>query len=84
MISLQANEKAIPLDVKEGRGSLNSLEKFRIRNGTGPALKISSNNYGFDASKNLLTIPLYEMPFLAEDISAGKLMEQRCFADIPF
>ena len=70
---IEADGKATPLDVKKGRGSLNSLEKFRNHNGNAPAIKISSNNYGIDFSKNLLTIPLYEMPFLAEDISAGRL-----------
>lgn len=69
----EANGIAVPLDVKKGRGSLNSLEKFRNHNGNHLAIKVSPNNMGYDASKNLLTIPLYEMPFLAEDLAAGKL-----------
>ncbi len=67
------DEKVIPLDVKKGRGSLNSLEKFRNHNGNSPAIKISANNAGYDAARNIITIPLYEMPFLAEDLSAGNL-----------
>ena len=65
--------KAIPLDVKKGRGSMNSLEKFRNHNGNGPAIKLSGGNAGFDSERNLLTIPLYELSFLAEDLASGKL-----------
>lgn len=70
---VEADGLAIPIDVKRGRGSLNSLEKFRNHNGNSLAIKVSANNRGFDAAKNLLTLPLYEMPFFAEDLAAGKL-----------
>lgn len=72
---VEADNKIIPLDVKKGRGSLGSLEKFRNHNGNGLAIKISRNHYGYDNDNNLLTIPLYEMPFLAADIAAGKIMD---------
>lgn len=38
----------IYVDCKKGRGTLNSLEKF--------AIKISKNNYGYNAKQKLLNI----------------------------
>lgn len=47
----------IYVDCKKGRGTLNSLEKF--------AIKISKNNYGYNAERKLLNIHFYFVPFLA-------------------
>lgn len=62
-----------PIDVKKGKGSLNSLEKFRNHNANKLAIKISKNNYGYDAINRILTIPLYEVFLLANDLSNGSL-----------
>jgi predicted AAA+ superfamily ATPase len=61
-----------PIDVKKGRGTLNSLEKYRNHNSNKIAIKISKNNYGYDANSKLLTIPLYEVFLLASDLSNGE------------
>ena len=61
-----------PIDVKKGRGTLNSLEKYRNHNSNNVAIKISKNNYGYDVSSRILTIPLYEVFLLASDLSNGE------------
>ena len=33
------------------------------------AIKVSENNYGFNKDNGILTIPFYQFPFLASDIS---------------
>lgn len=55
----------IYVDCKKGRGTLNSLEKF--------AIKISKNNYGYNAEQILLNIHFYFVPFLASDLADGVL-----------
>jgi len=49
----------VPVDVKKGKGTLNSLEKFRYHNKNAKAVKLSSNNFGYDETNKILTIPLY-------------------------
>lgn len=61
-----------PIDVKKGRGTLNSLEKYRNHNSNKLAIKISKNNYGYDINTKILTIPLYEVFLLASDLSKGE------------
>ena len=68
---IESNNKLFPLDVKKGRGTLNSLEKFSNHNKFEYAIKVSKNNYGFDKEKRLLTIPFYLMPFVANDLADG-------------
>ena len=61
-----------PIDVKKGRGTLNSLKDFRELNRKTTAVKISSNNYGYNAENDVLTIPLYMTFLFAKDISENK------------
>lgn len=61
--------KILPIDVKKGTGRLNSLNAFRSFNPISPAIKISSANYGYDSRQQILTIPLYEVFLLADDIA---------------
>ncbi len=67
--------KVIPLDVKKGTGKLNSLQDFRNSNPQSVAVKVSSNNYGYDEGTMMLTIPHYEMFMLARDIAGGVDLE---------
>lgn len=64
---------AVPIDVKKGGGKLNSLDDFRSCNGLGPAIKVSSGNFGYDANNKLITVPLYAASMLAKDLSRGTL-----------
>lgn len=68
---IESNNKLYPIDVKKGRGTLNSLEKFSNHNKFDCAIKISKNNYGYDSAKKILTIPFYFVSFVAKDLAEG-------------
>lgn len=68
---IESNNKLYPIDVKKGRGTLNSLEKFSNHNKFECAIKVSKNNYGYNAEQKLLTVPFYFFPFVALDLSNG-------------
>lgn len=68
---IESDNKLFPLDVKKGRGVLNSLENFSHHNKYECAIKISSGNYGYDESKKLLTVPFYYVPFVSNDLAHG-------------
>lgn len=68
---IEANGKLFPIDVKKGRGSLNSIVKFANHNKFEYAVKVSKNNYGYAQEQKLLTIPFYFIPFIAKDFAEG-------------
>ena len=70
---IESDNKLYPIDVKKGRGTLNSLEKLSNHNKFEFAIKVSKNNYGYHADHKLLTIPFYFIPFVAKDLADGKL-----------
>ena len=70
---IESNNKLYPLDVKKGRGTLNSLEKFSNHNKFEYAIKVSKNNYGYNPEQKLLTIPFYFIPFVACDLADGTM-----------
>ena len=70
---IESDNKLYPLDVKKGRGTLNSLEKFSNHNKFEYAIKISKNNYGYHPEQRLLTMPFYFIPFVARDLADGTL-----------
>ncbi len=70
----ESNNKLFPIDVKKGKGTLNSLQKFSEHNKFECAIKISKNNYGYNAEQKILTIPFYFAPFLAKDLADGTLI----------
>ena len=70
---IESNNKLYPIDVKKGRGTLNSLEKFSNHNKFEYAIKVSKNNYGYNAEQKLLTIPFYFIPFVAKDLANGNV-----------
>lgn len=74
---IESNNKLYPLDVKKGRGTLNSLEKFSSHNKFEYAIKVSKNNYGYNPEQKLLTIPFYFIPFAARDLADGTMKIQR-------
>ncbi len=49
----------VPMDAKKGKGTLSSLKKFAEHNKCAYAVKVSTNNYGYDAENRILTISLY-------------------------
>ncbi len=70
---IESNNKLYPLDVKKGRGTLNSLKKFSNHNKFEYAIKVSKNNYGYNPEQKLLTIPFYFIPFAAQDLADGTM-----------
>lgn len=66
---LYENGKLYPVDVKKKTGNLGSLEEFRSYNGKCTAIKISSNNFGYNAENDILTIPHYAVFCLADGIN---------------
>ena len=71
---IESNNKLYPLDVKKGRGTLNSLKKFSNHNKFEYAIKVSKNNYGYNPEQKLLTIPFYFIPFVACDLADGNII----------
>ncbi len=70
---VESDNKLYPIDVKKGRGSLNSLAKFAEHNKFEFAIKISKSNYHYDESNKIMNIPFYYVPFLAKDLKEGTL-----------
>ena len=70
---IESNNKLYPLDVKKGKGTLNSPEKFSNHNRFECAIKVSKNNYGYNHEQKLLTVPFYFISFLAKDLSEGTM-----------
>lgn len=70
---IESDNKLYPIDVKKGRGTLNSLGKFSNHNKFEFAIKVSKNNYGYSAEQKLLTIPFYFIPFVAKDLANGTM-----------
>ena len=70
---IESNNKLYPLDVKKGRGTLNSIEKFSNHNKFEYAIKVSKNNYGYNPEQKLLTIPFYFIPFITRDLADGTM-----------
>lgn len=62
-----------PINVKKGRGVLNSLGEFANHKKFEDAIKISKNNYGYNADQKLLTIPFYFVPFIAKNLAEGHM-----------
>lgn len=71
---LNSNGSIIPVDVKKNKGALTSLKQYRYENHNDLAIKISSNNYGYDKENKIWTLPLYMTFLLAKDIASGKDM----------
>lgn len=70
---VESDNKLYPIDVKKGRGTLNSLEKFSNHNKFEFAIKVSKNNYGYNSEQKLLTVPFYFISFVAQDLAEGRM-----------
>lgn len=70
---IESSNKLYPLDVKKGRGTLNSLKKFSNHNKFEYVIKVSKNNYGYNSEQKLLTVPFYFISFVAEDLANGTM-----------
>ncbi len=70
---IETNNKLYPIDVKKGKGTLNSLQKFADHNKFEIAIKISKNNYGYNKEQKLCTMPFYFVPFMAKELKNGEM-----------
>ena len=70
---VESGNQLYPIDVKKGKGTLNSLDKFANHNKFACAVKVSKNNYGYDSKQKLLTLPFYFFPFAAKDLADGTM-----------
>lgn len=70
---VESDNKLYPIDVKKGRGRLNSLKAFSDHNKFEYAIKISRNHSGYDSENNIMTVPFYYVPFIAEDLANGTM-----------
>lgn len=74
---IEADNRLYPIDVKKGRGTLNSLEKFANHNTFETAIKISSGNYGYHKDKRLVNLPFYFVSFMAADFANAASLYNR-------
>ncbi len=70
---VESDNKLYPIDVKKGKGTLNSLAKFSNHNKFEYAIKVSKNNFGFSSEQKILTVPFYFFPFVARDLTEGTM-----------
>ena len=70
---VNVGSRIIPIDVKKGKDKMTSLEEFRQHNKKDIAIKISSNQYGYDKQLKLLTVPFYYVPFLLDNLQKGAI-----------
>ena len=70
---VESNNKLYPIDVKKNKGSLNSIKKFSDHNKFEFAIRVSRNNYGYNETQKLLTVPFYFVPFMANDLAKGTM-----------
>ncbi|MBQ6920941.1 MAG: ATP-binding protein [Bacilli bacterium] len=66
---IDINGEIVPIDVEKGKDRLESLNEFRTHNKTGLAIKVSSNQYGYNESKKLLTLPFYYFSFYLDSLN---------------
>lgn len=71
---IESDNKLYPIDVKKGKGTLNSLQKFANHNKFEAAIKVSKNNYGYNPEQKLLTVPFYFFPFVSKDLADGNMI----------
>ena len=70
---VESDNKIYPIDVKKSRGSLNSLANFANHNRFESAIKVSSNNYGYNPERKILTVPFYMFFLVANELAKGTL-----------
>ncbi len=72
---INVDSHVIPFDVKKGKSSLNSLNEFRCHNVKDLAIKVSSNQYGYDSEQKLLTLPFYYISFYLDMLQKGAIID---------
>ena len=73
---VNVDSHVIPFDVKKRKSSLNSLSEYRCHNVKDLAIKVSSNQYGYDSEQKLLTLPFYYVPFYLDMLQKGVIIDE--------
>lgn len=73
---LDEGGKIVPIDAKKGKDKLGSLEEFRNHNQKALAIKVSSNQYGYDEKTELLTLPFYYFPFYIDELCQKDFVDE--------
>jgi len=73
---VNVDSHVILFDVKKGKSSLNSLSEYRCRIIKDLAIKVSSNQYGYDSEQKLLTLPFYYVPFYLDMLQKGVIIDE--------
>ena len=55
--------------MKKRKGALRSSDKFKEHNRFDYAVKVSGNDYGFDETRRILTLPFYMLFLFADEIA---------------
>ena len=66
---IEINNNVTPIDAKKTKGSLKSLEEFRIHNKKNLAIKVSNNQYGYNEENMILTLPYYYLSFFLNSLN---------------
>ena len=66
---IEINNNVTPIDAKKTKGSLKSLEEFRIHNKKNLAIKVSDNQYGYNEENMILTLPYYYLSFFLNSLN---------------
>lgn len=72
---IQIGNNIVPIDVKKGKGKLNSLDKYKEHNKLDYVIKVSSNKYGYDEKTKILTIPFYSLFLVLKEVIKKNEME---------
>lgn len=67
---MNINNSVVAIDAKRGRNKMNSISEFRNHNKTDLIIKVSSNQYGYEPNKKILTIPFYYFPFFLNGLNS--------------
>lgn len=51
------------------------MEKFSNHNKFEYVIKISKNNFGYNPKQKLLTVPMYFVPFISQDLANEALID---------
>ena len=65
---IQYKDYVIPIDVKKSKGRLNSLKEFKSHNKYKFSIKVSSNNFAYDETNGIVTVPYYALYLLLEEL----------------
>ena len=74
---MNIDNSIVAIDAKRGKSNLNSLEEFRSHNKTDLVIKVSSNQYGYNETQKLLTLPFYFFSFYLNSLASNSNKDEQ-------